>query len=238
MEPELQANMNFLAKNWESLPKDIKFYILNKIEPDDLQLFCQTNKVIANFCRENKLTLHSRLLAMNPQGELIDTNFKKAELIKRGFETIYSLVLNEKEQDNGERGDYFFATNMPDPKDIQALELVFGMNNGTDYFTASGNDHKLLMVHLTVIGLPPPQGTLVNFLLVISFGVDDWEITARYYLNKEDLIKHLQNRGREEYPSKIYKSIVTEPGILDQFLTNGRIVVGHEVAQLYSLPSP
>lgn len=237
MEEPPEANIDFLIKNWNVLPKDIRFYILNKIDPDSLQSFCQTNKAIADFCRENGLTMHSRLLAMNPQGELIDTKFKKAELIKRGFETIYSLFLNEKELDNGERGNYFFATNMPDPKDITALELVFGYNNGTEYVTAIRNDHKSMTVHLTVIGLPPPQGELVNFLLVISMGFDDWEITAYHYLNREDLIEHLQNRGVEEYP-KIYKSIVTEPGFLDQFLAKGRIVVENGVAQLYSLPSP
>jgi len=158
----------YAVNNWDRLPRDLKLLLLNRMEPGARANFCQANKRISDFCRQHKLTVDDRLIEeMNPDGLLIDTRRKQAELLKKGFQTVYSLVLTvDNIHEDG------LHSNIPVLEEINATELVFGLNRGTHYFTRQGYDEHGFFVHLAYPGLPPRPGTLIKFVIEMFSAID------------------------------------------------------------------
>jgi len=232
----MDENADFLITNWKSIPKDIKLLLMGKLDDETRYKFCQISNEIATFCRENRLTYYDKVLSLNPDGELIDTINKQVELIQRGFETTFSLIMNEERFRNEEAGVYN-SSNIPDVKDIVVKELVFGADHGTNYYYQHGYDTMSFYVHLNMVGLPPTKGVPIKFLFVSMYSFNGHEIEAIHYIDRDDLYEKIYEMSATS-EDNIYKQINYDENLFNELVTNKRIVVNGEVAQLYELPCP
>lgn len=240
---EEQSTKEFLVNNWEKLPKDIKLLIIGKLnEKDRFKLF-QGDKRISDFCRKHKLTADDKVLLDNPEGQLIDTRRKQVDLIRRGFRTVFSLILNEIEFDNGEDGEDARATNIPYAKNIQVLELVFGVDLGTVFFESEGYNSIQYRVHLNMIGLPPNKEDIIKFLFIYCQFRGGAYFQAIHLTENDDLetvLYEFSGTETSEYIANVYTELTEEDSnYVEQLLAGKRVITKQGyLAVIFQLPCP
>lgn len=226
---EEQSNEDYLIKNWDYIPKDVKLFLIGKLDDHSRYKFCQINKKMAEFCRKYRLTRYDDLIKLNPDGVLIDTRYKQGELIDRDFYTTFSLVMNEETDDED--------TNIPRNIKIQVLHLLFGADLGTSYYTQHGYDFESFQVNMNMIGLPPNKGSPINVMLFVYNRYDGkTAIDAFHYIDNNDLRLIIQNQVEQGYT--ICKLIIDNPKYFDQLLQERKFDLNYDVISLWTLPCP
>lgn len=232
-----QETEQYLLNNWEFLPKDLKLLILNDIDLASRFKFCQADKRISEFCRKYKLTADDHILLQNPEGQLIDTRRKQADLINRGFQTVFSLILNENERNNGEHGDGYASTNIPNAETMEVLELVFGADRGTDFYSQHNYDVKDYRIHMNMIGLPPKEGDLIKFLFINASSYDGEYFNAIHLTENDDLETIIYEFSATETNIPIYSKLL-ENDHVNALLSGQRVIIDGDLAIIFELPCP
>jgi len=227
---------NWLVLNWDRIPKDIKLLTIGNLDEKERFAFCQANRKISEFCRQYKLTADDKAIESNPTGVLIDTRRKQADLIKRGFETVFSVVMNEKDSDSDDDDDNIRSDNIPELKNIEVLELRFGLNQGTEYYIQHGHDIWETRVHLQMKGLPPFQESMIDFVLIATEppydGITRFE--AFPYYSQQDLMNILYEISAF---AEQLKPILDE-SMFSALLETRRVILPYNLVLLCRLPCP
>ena len=232
-----QETEQYLLNNWEFLPKDLKLLILNDIDLASRFKFCQADKRISEFCRKYKLTADDHVLSQNPEGQLIDTRRKQADLINRGFRTVFSLILNENKRNNGEHGDSYGSTNIPNVETMEVIELVFGADLGTDFYSQHNHDVRDYRIHMNMFGLPPKEGDLIKFLFINQGSYSGEYFNAVHFTQNDDLETIIYEFSGTEPSIGIYSDLL-EGDHINELLSGQRVIIDGNLAMIFELPCP
>lgn len=234
----MKSMETYLNDNWQNIPNDVKLMIMSQLDEKTIFAFCQSNKNIYNFCKTNNLTADlSYINKKNPKGVLIDNSRKHADLLRRGFETVFSIIMTTELQDNGENrySDAYRNSNLPDFENLNALELKYGLYTGTEFFESGPCGAKFTRPRLSIRGLPPLQGTIINFVLLVKIDMFEFDMEASVYKNNEDLYGFLFEKYKKENRNSNSEKFIP---IWEDFLLNGRANFDSYYAILSELPCP
>lgn len=233
-------NLSNLSNVWEMLNKDLKLLILTSLPIDDRLNFCQSDRRISNFCRENNLTGYDATIqTWNPSGELIDSKAKLAEYIERGYDTVYSLLLTEFDDED--------VDNPRDLRDINIIGIIPGVNKGTVYINEiTEYRDSYHFYHFSMPGLPPSRGTTLKIIAFIYYDFGGMvEIDAYEYRDEEELYQILSSETmipdnfKWKYNGEDVQKLKKQGSVLDAKYVDydGNVRNSHKIA-LYELPCP
>jgi hypothetical protein len=137
-----QNLQDFILGNFNSIPEEVIDVIIAQIDRTALLSLCQTNTDFSSYCEKEGLFDRLTLENMNhetPLGGYYRTLAEQANLIKRGFGTVYHFTYED-----GEISDIGFGYH----HDIPELQ-------NANYFAAE----------IDIKGLPPKSGTVVWLLV-------------------------------------------------------------------------
>ena len=236
-----------------TLNTDLKLMILKGLDRQDCYSFCQGDSRISQFCRTHQLTaMDDTINENNPFGVLIDTRLKLADYINRGYETVYSLILNTEEDHVEDHWGNDVETNIGGAaKDVEILGIVPGYMNGTYYAYRDGYDHWSKYYHLSLDGLPPAQGSLINIVAIMSDD-EDFPLPTIYtynYKNETDLENYLkaflgenprikENEDDENFTQVTIRSIIEQARETGKWIGYNEQSTYTKVLKFYSFPCP
>ena len=180
---------DYVLQNFDLLPAEILVRLLESLSEESRANLCRTDRRFSSICRNFNLTTADKLVQeYNPLGQLVPTRGDQADLIRRGFETVYSCVFNEIRKNRGD-GDRGRSTNIPKISKLELLEMKFGLDNGTWFDEQHGYDSKDFHVNASILGLPPAKGTIMHLLVHYDYDSSGYtEVGARLFDNLDELI--------------------------------------------------
>lgn len=229
---EIDETIAQIYAKFDVLPKDVLLYMISYLPIADRLQLCQTDAKFARFCKQHSLTgadiALTELQQLTPESEVLDTPQKQLDLVRRGFNTVYTVIFNRVEDNS-----VGFST-------VTSLSLMGGYHPfyGSDslLYPISESEGDKVVNHspivLSVPGLPLPKGTRrVVFLMVETEIPDPADVNPNSAVHTEyigDLftreeltaIREEQNQNDKNskiYPlvdyifSHIYKSWMAEP---------------------------
>ena len=77
--------------------------------------------------------------------------------------------------------------------ELEVQELLFGLDNGTEFYQETGHVTRTLKVNLATEGLPPNKGDLVKFVVLVDTDQSQLSIKARQFWDEASLFEILYN---------------------------------------------
>lgn len=214
---------DYILNNFDLLPVEVLVTLLESLSDESRANLCRTDRRFSDICRDFNMTTADKLvLEVNPLGQLVPTRGDQADLIRRGFETVYSCVFNEIDHDVG-GGDNYRSWNIPEIEELELLEMKFGLNNGSLFTENHGYTSKDFFVNVSIPGLPPPKGTIMHLLVNHTGDNDNYQVIfANLFDTLDDLMSSTLidvNLPQEELDD------LFENGITSEFRTFKRFEV-------------
>jgi hypothetical protein len=214
---EMDETIAEITAKFDVLPKDILLYLISYLPAEDRWRLCQTDTRFSQFCRQHSLTGSDAALVelqqLTPESEILDTPQKQLSLVRRGFNTVYTVIFNRSDDHS-----VGFPT-------VTSLSLMAGYRpfDGSDsllYPISESEGDKVVNqtpIVVTVPGLPLPKGTRRIVFLMVETEIPDPAdrvpnnaVHTEYIGNvftREELTAIQEEQSQNDKTSKIYPMV-------------------------------